>query len=95
MQVSFDTKIRYKGAEYASLDEVPADIRQPLDKALGRLTHGLPLQPQLRSRIVINGNEFTSINELPVEFRRAIDDTLHALLPIDNAIALAAAREHS
>lgn len=94
VQVSFNTKVRYRGGEYASLADIPAEVRAPLDKALDRLTHGLPLQPQLRSCIVVNGKEFAGTNELPVEFRRLIDDSLHTLLPIDTAIALAAAREH-
>ena len=51
MFVSFDTKVRYKGREYSTLDEIPPDIR------------------------------------------RALDNFLHALLPIDTAICVAAARE--
>jgi hypothetical protein len=95
MQVSFNSKIRYKGHEYDSIDEVPAEIRAPLDKALARVWSGTKGAPELNSRIVINGHAFSSTADLPPRYRRLIDDSLHALLPIDKAIAVAAAREYS
>ena len=95
MQVSFNSKIRYKGREYDSLDAVPAEIRAPLDKALARVWTGTKGAPELNSHIVINGLEFASSAELPPRYRRLLDDTLHALLPIDKAIGVAAAQEYS
>lgn len=93
--MSFNTKIRYKGREYDSIDEVPAEIRAPLDKALSRVWTGTKGAPELNSRIVINGREFASSAELPPRYRRLIDDSLQALLPIDKAIGVAAAREYA
>ncbi|MFL6537774.1 MAG: hypothetical protein ACJ8JD_06290 [Chthoniobacterales bacterium] len=95
MQVSFESKIRYKGHEYDSLEEVPAEIRAPLDKALARVWSGTKGTPELMSRIVISGHEFASSAELPPRYRRLLDDSLHALLPIDKAIGVAAAQEYS
>jgi len=94
MQVSFQSKIRYKGQEYDSLEQVPADIRAPLDKALARVWTGTKGAPELNSRITINGHEFASTADLPPRYRRLLDDSLHLLLPIDKAIGLAAAREY-
>jgi hypothetical protein len=95
MQVSFNSKIRYKGRDYETLDEVPAEIRAPLDKALARVWSGTKGAPELNSRIVINGREFANSAELPPRYRRLLDDSLHALLPIDKAIGVAAAQEYS
>jgi hypothetical protein len=95
MQVSFNSKIRYKGQEYDSIEEVPAEIRAPLDKALARVWSGTKGAPELNSRIVINGHEFANTSELPPRYRRLLDDSLYALLPIDKAIGVAAAREYS
>lgn len=95
MQVSFNSKIRYKGQEYESIDEVPSEIRAPLDKALARVCSDPHAMPGLKSRIVINGRAFSSSAELPPEYRRLIDDSLRALLPIDKAIGVAAAQEYS
>lgn len=95
MQVSFNSKIRYKGREYDSLEDVPQEIRAPLDKALSRVWTGTKGAPELNSRIMINGHEFSSSAELPPRYRRLLDDSLHALLPIDKAIGLAAAQEYT
>jgi hypothetical protein len=95
MQVSFNSKIRYKGHEYDSIDEVPAEIRAPLDKALARVWSGTKGAPELNSRIVINGCEFAGSAQMPPRYRRLFDDSLHALLPIDKAIGVAAAQEYS
>ena len=95
VQVSFNSKIRYKGCEYDSIDEVPADIRAPLDRALARVCSDRNATPGLRSRIVIDGRAFSSLAELPVEYRQLMDDSLRALLPIDKAIGVAAAQEYS
>lgn len=95
MQVSFNSKIRYKGREYDRLEDVPAEIRAPLDKALARVWTGTKGAPELNSRIVVNGCEFASSAELPPRYRRLLDDSLHALLPIDKAIGVAAAQEYS
>ena len=50
---------------------------------------------RFHSRIVINGHEFASSADLPPRYRRLLDDSLHALLPIDKAIGVAAAQEYS
>jgi hypothetical protein len=95
VEVSFSSKIRYKGGEYGSLEELPPDLRAPLQQALSRLTHGRTLQPRLCSRITINEREFNGVNEMPAEYRQLLEQSFYNLLPIDNAIALAAAREHA
>ncbi len=95
MQVSFNSKIRYKGQEYDSLDEVPGAIRGPLERALGRVCPDRHATPALNSRILINGHAFSGSAELPPEYRQLMDDTLRTLLPIDRAIGIAAADEYS
>ena len=95
VQVSFTSKIRYKGRDYESIDDVPAEIRGPLDRALARVCRSGAVAPRLASHITINGRDFCNSGELPAEYRRLIDDSLRALLPIDKAIGVAAAREYN
>lgn len=95
MNVSFQTTIRYKGGEYARLDDVPADIRAPLDRALARVWSGGEFLRHLNSRVVLNGREYAHPNDVPSEYHKILEQTLHTLLPIDNAICVAAVREYS
>ena len=93
MFVSFDTKVRYKGREFSRLADIPADERAPLERALHRLCpSGMPV-PQLNSRIVINGRAVHDPANLSAAQRQYIDGLLSALLPIENAICVAAVRE--
>ena len=93
MFVSFDTKVRYKGREYARLADIPPDVREPLERALHRLCPtGMPT-PQLNSRIIVNGRAVTDPAALSAAQRDYIDGLLSAMFPIDNAICLAAVRE--
>ena len=93
MFVSFDTKVRYKGREYARLADIPPDVREPLERALHRLCPtGMPT-PQLNSRILINGRTVADPASLSRAQRDYIDSLLSPLFPIENAICLAAVRE--
>jgi hypothetical protein len=95
MLVSVDTKVRYKGVEYASLAEIPAEIRRPLDRAVSRLTRGREITPHLDSRIILNGRTVSDPERLSDAERRLIAESLEALLPIDRAIFLAAVKERN
>ena len=95
MLVSADTKIRYKGHEYASLAEIPPDIRRPLDRAVSRLARGRQITAHLDSRIILNGRTVTDPDRLSEEERRLIAESLEALLPIDRAICVAAVKERN
>ena len=93
MLVSVDTKVRYKGAEYSCLAEIPAEIRGPLDRALARLARGHEITAHLNSRIILNGQPVNDPERLSAEERRAIAQSIGALLPVDTAICMAAVTE--
>src|SRR3712207_6462700 len=95
MFVSFDTKIRYKGREYACLDEIPTAIRRPLDRALQRLngTGTRHVSAHLNSRILVNGRAVSSPTQLPPAERKMVEEALQPLFPVEIAVCLAAATE--
>jgi len=93
MLVSVDTKVRYKGMEYASLAEIPLEIRRPLEQAVSRLARGREITAHLDSRIILNDQPVTDPELLSADERRAIAGSLAALLPIDTAICMAAVAE--
>jgi hypothetical protein len=95
MLVSYDTKIRYKGREYSRLEEIPPDIRRPLERALQRLngTGTSHISAHLNSRIVLNGRAVTSPTQLPPAERKMVEEALQPLFPIETAVCLAAATE--
>ena len=95
MFVSFDTKVRYKGREYSRLDEIPADLRRPLDRALNRLSPSGVLVPHLNSRILVNGRTVADPSQLSPFEQKYVEQLLQSLLPIDNAICVAAVRERA
>ncbi|MBA2744054.1 MAG: hypothetical protein H0U43_07070 [Chthoniobacterales bacterium] len=55
MLVGVNTKVRYKGIEYACLDDILHDKRRPLDRTLASLSGGSEIIASLNSRIILNG----------------------------------------
>ena len=83
VKFNFKAKIRVKGKEYASAEEMPTKIREAYARAVGDtsvLRSGARLAAKLNARITFNGVEYNSPNEMPAEERRLYQDTLAALL---------------
>lgn len=93
MLVGVNTKVRYKGIEYASLDDIPHDKRRPLDRTLARLSGGSEIIASLNSRIILNGQTITDPTLLPECERHLIVESICAWLPVDTAICMAAVME--
>jgi hypothetical protein len=77
-------KIRVKGKEYASLDEMPARVRQAYHRAIGSdalFRSGAKLAAKLNAKIIVDGAEFNNPGELPVALRKIYHDTLATILP--------------
>ena len=68
MKINVKTKIRYKGQEYSSPDELPSEVRSSYEKALAGAA---------KTQIVINGKEFESENEMPSDMRNFYDDMIN------------------
>lgn len=91
MTVRFKTKIRFNGREYASADEMPANVREAYTRAVGEtavLRSGARLAGKLNAKVIVNDREFSNPGELPLAERRLLQDALAALLP--NNLALSA-----
>lgn len=74
MEVKFDLKRKYivNGKEYGSVEEMPADIRDAYEKAVGKaqgIQHG-NIASMSSEKIVFNGQEYESVNSMPADIRQ-------------------------
>lgn len=60
-------KIIVNGVEYHSLEEMPPDVREKYQKALGA---------ELRSGVSLNGQQYDSLESLPPDIRKTISDAV-------------------
>lgn len=86
--ITIKTKLRVNGREYASVDDLPPDLRRAYAHAVahgsdahdltqpgGDVTLGIPAH----SRIVFNGREYADVSQMPQEVRKLYDDVLATL----------------
>lgn len=78
MNISVKTKIRYKGQEYASSDELPAEARSAYDAAMAG-TLPPAANATVSKKIRLNGQEFSSENEMPATERKLYDDAMQLM----------------
>lgn len=78
MNVSVKTKIRYKGQEYASPDQLPNEARSAYEAAMSGTSAATP-KATVTKNIMLNGQEFSSENEMPVAERRLYDDAMQLM----------------
>ncbi len=84
-------KIIFNGNEYASVDEMPPDVRQAYEQAMSTFTDanrngvpdifehgGLTISKRV-SQIVYNGKAYSSVNELPAEARQQYEEAMAKL----------------
>lgn len=77
IQIKVIKKIISKGKKYQSLEEMPDDIRQAIEKAM--TDDGLTSQPNTETKIVVNGTEYNSIDEMPPDIRELYEKAIKAL----------------
>src|SRR5947207_13572094 len=75
LKTNVRTIIRYKGQEYSSADQLPAEARSAYESALakGVVAAGAPATKQ---QIVLNGQHFASPDEMPAVERKLYDDAI-------------------
>ena len=82
MTINFKTNvrtvIRYKGQEYSSLDQLPAEARAAYEAALAQGT--APKAMKRNEQIIVNGQHFASADELPAAERKLYDDAISLVL---------------
>jgi len=77
IQIKVIKKIMSKGKKYQSLEEMPDDIRQAIEKVM--TNDDLTSQPKTETKIVVNGKEYDSIDEMAPDIRELYENTVRAL----------------
>ena len=78
MNIKIKTKIRYKGQEYASPDELPAEARSAYAQAMS----GTPTAASngaVSKKIILNGQEFSDESEMSAAERKLYDDAIQLM----------------
>jgi hypothetical protein len=70
MKINVKTKIKYKGQEYSSVEELPPEVRAAYEKAMA--TGGASVS----TKIVFNGQEYASLDQMPAAERQFYEDAL-------------------
>lgn len=83
MEVKFNVKRKYivNGKEYASIEEMPADIRQAYERAVsgkGGFTHE-NISSLSAGKIVFNGQEYESIDLMPLDIRQMYETIMKSV----------------
>jgi thiamine pyrophosphate-dependent acetolactate synthase large subunit-like protein len=75
MNINVKTKIRYQGREYASPEELPAEVRAAYEQAMSG-TPGVAAASAISKKIVLNGQTFSNEDEMPAAERKLYDDAI-------------------
>ncbi len=89
------TRIIYNGVEYASVEDMPSDVRFAYEQAMIRFADdnrdGIPdmvqkgstgeIRVAKRSRCVVNGQEYGSLDEMPADVRQRIERLREGIAP--------------
>jgi len=78
MNIQVKTKIRYKGQEYASPDELPAEARSAYEAAVSGASAAAS-QTAVSKKIVLNGREFSSESEMSAAERKLYNDAMQLI----------------
>jgi hypothetical protein len=70
-KITVTTKIRCNGQDYASGEEMPADVRRAYEQAMASLKISGGVQGGRSStKILLNGMEYGSVEEMPTDVRQ-------------------------
>lgn len=83
VNINFNVTRKYNvnGKEYASIEEMPDDIRKTFEKVLA-LKAGAELQAdstKAPARIVFNGTDYKNIEAMPPDIRQLFEKTLNSI----------------
>ena len=70
MKVNLKTKIKYKGQEYSSVEELPPQARSAYEKAIAADS------ATISSKIVVNEREYASPEQMPTAERQLYEDAM-------------------
>ncbi len=94
-QTTVETRIIYNGVEYASVEDMPPDVRFAYEQALIRFADdnrdGIPdvaqgggraeIRVESRSRYIVNDREYSSLDGMPPDVRSAIERLRDRAIP--------------
>src|SRR6476646_7157817 len=89
------TKIEFNGHDYASADEMPADVRVAYERAIHEtpaLHSGARLAAKLKAKIILNDTEFNHAGEMSVDDRHLYHEALEAVFPPGIVVSTAEAQ---
>jgi hypothetical protein len=75
LKTNVKTVIRYKGQEYSSADQLPAEARSAYESAFAKGV-AAAAAPGTKQQIVLNGQHFASPDEMPAAERKLYDDAI-------------------
>jgi len=70
MKVNLKTKIKYKGQEYSSVEELPPEARSAYEKAIAADS------ATISTKIVFNEREYASPEQMPTAERQLYEDAM-------------------
>src|SRR2546423_9473230 len=70
MKVKLKTKIKYKGQEYSSVEELPPEARSAYEKAITAES------ATISTKIVFNEREYASPEQMPTAERQLYEDAM-------------------
>lgn len=99
--ISVKTKIRVNGQDYASVDDMPPDIRQAYERALATMAgakHGGLLdmlgkgarpnaQAASNAKVIFNGQEYSSVEQMPANVRHLYQAVIATIETGETSIA--------
>jgi hypothetical protein len=75
LKTNVKTVIRYKGQEYSSADQLPAEARSAYESAFAKGVAAAPATGT-KQQIFFNGQHFASPDEMPAAERKLYDDAI-------------------
>jgi hypothetical protein len=83
MKVNFNIKRRIivNGKEYASVEDMPPELREAYEKAVGSGTGVSIEKPQVKltTKIVFNGKAYENLDSMPVEVRQLYQSVMKSV----------------
>jgi hypothetical protein len=85
IKISVKRKVVFNGKEYTSAADLPNDVRQAYERAVGRSAGALDQGTPPVTSIVFNGQTYGSVDEMPANVRRMYDAVLLTVEESDGA----------
>lgn len=80
LKITVNTRIRFNGQDYHSVEEMPPPVRQAYEQAMAKAQQtGAVKIEKTSTKLVVNGQEYGSTDDLPPALRHLYDQAMGAL----------------